>query len=142
MTKVNNNLSDILDLEPLKPLEKTEENQTFDVVETHEENVDIIDEDTAYARENIKKLIDKGLIAMDQILVIAKEAESARGYEVASTLMKNISELNKDLLELQKRKKDLAPKDYNSKQNINVDKAVVFTGSTTELIKLIKQQKE
>ena len=49
-------------------------------------------------------------------------------------------ELTKDLLEIQKRKKDLAPQEYKNSQNINVDKAV-FVGSTTELVKFLKSNK-
>jgi hypothetical protein len=45
--------------------------------------------------------------------------------------------MNKDLLEVQKRKRDLEPKQSN---DVNIDKAV-FIGSTEELIKMIKLNK-
>ena len=47
-----------------------------------------------------------------------------------------MSEVNKDLIELQKRKKDLSP--IKEQTIVNVDKAV-FVGSTRELINQIKQ---
>jgi hypothetical protein len=47
--------------------------------------------------------------------------------------------MNKDLLEIQKRKQDLQPKQV-TQQNINVDKAV-FIGSTSELIKQLRNEK-
>jgi hypothetical protein len=50
-----------------------------------------------------------------------------------------LSDLNKDLMEIQKRKKDLAPQSQRS-GDINVDKAV-FVGSTTELVKFLKNNK-
>jgi len=43
-------------------------------------------------------------------------------------------------MEIQKRKKDLAPQEYKNSGNINVDKAV-FVGSTTELVKFLKNNK-
>ncbi len=45
--------------------------------------------------------------------------------------------MNKDLMEVQKRKRDLEPKQSN---NMNIDKAV-FIGSTEDLIKMIKSNK-
>jgi hypothetical protein len=63
-----------------------------------------------------------------------------RAYEVAAGLIKNLSDLNKDLLEIQKRKKDLSPQETSNVKNINVDKAV-FVGSTAELVKLLKTNK-
>jgi len=55
-------------------------------------------------------------------------------------MLKNMSDLNKDLMEIQKRKKDLAPKSMSDK-SMNIDKAV-FVGSTTELVKFLKSNKE
>jgi hypothetical protein len=71
-------------------------------------------------------------------LHVAKESEHPRAYEVAAALIKNLSDLNKDLLEVQKRKKDLTGESQNAK-NINVDKAI-FVGSTTELVKFLKNK--
>lgn len=142
MTKLNDNLSTLLDIEPIKFQDNTnviiENGESLPVISDN-----AVDEDTEYSRKNIKELISKGNMAFDQLLHVAKESEHPRAYEVVATMIKNLSDLNKDLLELQKKKKDLSPKDYSTKsQNINVDKAVVFTGSTNELIKLIKQNKE
>jgi hypothetical protein len=55
-------------------------------------------------------------------------------------MLKNLADMNKDLMEIQKRKKDLTGV-AESKGNINVDKAV-FVGSTTELVKFLKSSKE
>jgi len=45
--------------------------------------------------------------------------------------------MNKDLMEIQKRKRDLEPK---QSKDVNIDKAV-FIGSTEDLIKMIKANK-
>jgi hypothetical protein len=47
--------------------------------------------------------------------------------------------MNKDLLQLQKTKRELAPQSEVAK-GVNIDKAV-FVGSTTELLKMIKSNK-
>ena len=71
------------------------------------------------------------------MLQVSKHSESPRAYEVAANLIKNLSDLNKDLLEVQKRKKDLV---VEKSSGVNVDKAV-FVGSTAELMKLLKTNK-
>jgi hypothetical protein len=131
MKKLNEKLSEALDIEPIEIIESTTE-----IVEVN----NAVDDDAEFARCNIRSLIEKGNVAMDQLLHVAKESEHPRAYEVAAGLIKNLSELNKDLLEIQKRRKDLSPQEAASVKNLNVDKAV-FVGSTAELVKLLKTTK-
>ena len=128
MNKLNQTLSEVLDVEPIasKPM-------------TQLIAVNNVDDDAEFARQNIRELIQKGNDAVEGILHVAKESEHPRAYEVAANLIKNLSDLNKDLMEIQKRKKDLAPQSQRS-GDINVDKAV-FVGSTTELVKFLKSNK-
>ena len=99
-----------------------------------------VEDDAEYARQNLRKLIEKGNVAADHIVEIAKQSEHPRAFEVAANMLKNLADMNKDLMEIQKRKKDLTGV-AESKGNINVDKAV-FVGSTTELVKFLKSSKE
>jgi hypothetical protein len=103
-------------------------------------NQNAIDDDADFARSNIRGLIEKGNKAMDELLLVANASEHPRAYEVAAGLIKNLADLNKDLLEIQKRRKDLSPQEAASVKNVNVDKAV-FVGSTAELVKLLKTNK-
>lgn len=136
MKKLNEKLSEVLDVEPIQ----------FEVVESKEtqpvENLPatVVDDDAAFARCNIRTLIEKGNQAMNDLLNVAKASEHPRAYEVAAGLIKNLADLNKDLLEIQKRRKDLSPQEASSVKNVNVDKAV-FVGSTAELVKLLKTNK-
>lgn len=132
MNNTNVKLSELLEINPIEdsPLEKTE------LIETEIISKPTIDDDAEYARRNIRELIEKGSLAMDNLLHVARESEQPRAYEVAANMIKNLSELNKDLLEIQKRKKDLMPKNEPDK-TVNIDKAV-FIGSTAELLKQIK----
>ena len=128
MNKLNQTLSEVLDVEPIGSTELLSATP-----------VTKVDDDADFARDNIRTLIEKGNLAVDGILHVAKESEHPRAYEVAANLIKNLSDLNKDLMEIQKRKKDLAPQSQRS-GDINVDKAV-FVGSTTELVKFLKSNK-
>jgi len=137
MKSIDKNLSDIFDIDPITPTNVIEVKETA-VVEIKDS---AIEDDVEFARQNIKKLINKGGVAFDNLLLVANESEQPRAYEVVATLIKNLSDLNKDLLELQKRKKDLQGSDDKKQSgNVNVDKAV-FVGSTTELVKFLKSNK-
>ena len=126
MSKLNTKLAEVLDVEPIQFQTLPAEVKTP------------VEDDSEFARKNIRELIEKGNTAIDNLLHVARESEHPRAYEVAAGLIKNLSDLNKDLLEVQKRKKDLTGESQNAK-NINVDKAV-FVGSTTELVKFLKNK--
>ena len=133
MKKLNKNLSEIFDVEPIQ--EQTVE--TLPVV--IEDNINQVDADAEFARNNMRELISNGNKALTDLASVANQSESPRAYEVLATMMKNLAEMNKDLLELQKRKRELAPQSESTK-GVNIDKAV-FVGSTTELLKMIKSNK-
>jgi hypothetical protein len=94
-----------------------------------------VESDFDFARKNIRDLVEKGNLAVDNILQVASATDHPRAYEVASNMIKQLGELNRDLLSLQKMRKELSPQ--TSQTTVNVDKAV-FVGSTAELIKQIK----
>ena len=133
MKKINKNLSEIFDVEPIE--EKAVE--TLPVV--IDDAVNQVDADAEFARSNMRTLITNGNDALEKLAYVADQSESPRAYEVLATMMKNLAEMNKDLLELQKRKRELAPQSESAK-GVNIDKAV-FVGSTTELLKMIKSNK-
>jgi hypothetical protein len=101
---------------------------------------DTVEDDAEFARQNLRDLIEKGNDAADHIISVAKQSDHPRAFEVVAGMLKNLADMNKDLLEVQKRKQDLQPKTTNNTQNLNIDKAV-FVGSTAELLKQLKENK-
>ena len=97
-----------------------------------------VNDDFEYARGNIIVAIEKGQEALSGVLDVATMSQHPRAYEVVATLLKTVSDANKDLLELQKRKKDLTG-ESSQPQTINNN---LFVGSTAELQQLIKKQNE
>ena len=134
MKKLNANLSEIFDVEPIKEEPKLE---TLPAVVDY---ADPVNADADFARENIRELVTQGNQAVNELMLIARDGQHPRAFEVLSGLMKNLADMNKDLLEIQKRKKDLAPK-AEAQNNLNIDKAV-FVGSTAQLVKMLKNQKQ
>ena len=137
MSKINDNLSEIFDIEPL---EEPKYLPATVIQKPVEEAGDEVDADSSIARSNIKNLIDKGTDSIDDLLRVAKESEHPRAYEVAANFIKTLADLNKDLLEIQKRKQELKPQNNQSNSPINVKNAV-FVGSTAELLKQIRENK-
>jgi hypothetical protein len=124
--KTDKSLADIFDINPIG----TQSLPAPIVVQSD------IDSDFEFARNNIRELAEKGKVAVDNILQVASATDHPRAYEVAANLLKSMSDINKDLIELQKKKRDLMPQ--KEQPQITVDKAV-FIGSTSDLIKQIKQ---
>jgi hypothetical protein len=113
--------------------------EKFKVVPTtvHEPNfieASSSDDDAQHARETLRNLIDKGNEAIDGILHIAKNSDHPRAYEVAGQLIKTVSDTAKDLLEVQKRKKDLQKEDAPKIHTQNN----LFVGSTHELLRAMR----
>ena len=89
--------------------------------------------DYQYARENLYNLIERGNDALEGILELAKEMEHPRAYEVASGLIKTVSETTMELLRMQKELKQM--KDGEApKTNVNN----LYVGSTAELQEMLK----
>lgn len=142
---IEKNLSDALGI----PHEIEEVKVKETEIVPYEAPGDLTDEDEDYVlvRKTLRNLIEKGNHAIEEIATIARQNESARGFEVVSNLIKTVGETSKDLYALQKQKKDLREPDPASDprkknaESINVEQAV-FVGSAAELLAAIKKQKE
>jgi phage tail tape-measure protein len=134
MKKMNDNLSEIFDVEPMELVEAPKK----EIVPVDETNSTVTN-DFEEARKNTKSLIQKADTALDNLLMVANQSEHPRAYEVAANLIKTLGDLNKDLLELQKRKMDLTGEKKDAGKTV-IDKAV-FVGNTSELLKMIKEKK-
>ena len=75
-------------------------------IEVIEESIDI-DTDYKYARENLYNIIERGSDALNELVEIAGQSQSPRAYEIVGQMIKTLTDANKDLLEVQKKVKDL-----------------------------------
>ena len=133
-TEMEKNMEEIFDLPETKPMvEVIDESRVTPMPKATIDQDDVMD-DYHYARESLKNIIDSAQQSIDDLSSIASTSESPRAYEVLSDLMKTIVNANKDLLDLQRKVKQL--KDDGEKPS-NVTNAL-FVGSTAEVQKLIK----
>lgn len=96
-----------------------------------------IDTDYRYARENLYDLIENGSHALHELVEIAKASEHPRAFEVVASLMKTLTDANKDLLDIQTKVKKLRQEDGTAAGPNNVTNAL-FVGSTAELQNMLK----
>ena len=94
------------------------------------------DEDYEYVRNNLQDIIAKGGSALDGILELAKDSDHPRAWEVFGQIMRQLSETNKDLIELQKDMKKIKDEEGVKKVTQNA----IFVGSTNELQKFLRGQ--
>mgnify|MGYP004250951947 FL=1 len=135
MSKIDDKLNEVLGIvEEPNELEVIQK-ETKDLVVPEDKDPDI---DFETGRKNLYNLIDKGNEAIDGILNLAKEGEHPRAYEVAGQLIKTVSEVSQNLLDLQDKLKKV--KEVPDKGPKNVTNAL-FVGSTTELQKMLKEKK-
>ena len=97
--------------------------------------------DYEYTRGNLYSLIEKGQEAVDGILELSQQTDSPRAFEVAGNLIKNVADATDKLIDLQKKMQELE-EGPQGKAAQNVTNNTMFVGSTAELAKFLKQQKQ
>ena len=99
-----------------------------------------IDNDYKYSRDTYYELVEKGKQSLELMIEVARESEHPRAFEVLSGMIKNISDVNDRLMDLNKKKKDIDKKDEVKKIANTTNN--LFVGSKTELQKLLKNESE
>lgn len=97
-----------------------------------------LDVDFNYVRDNIKGLIDNGSSAVEEILKVAKAGDSPRAYEVLGQLLKTVSEMNKDLIDLYQKTKQAKKEEIKVNHTTNNS---IYVGSTSDLQDLINKDR-
>lgn len=124
-------IDEFLDVEPVN----TPKNNKIEKVEKKEDST----LDYEYSRGNLYSLIEKGQEALNGVLELAQESDSARAYEVAGQMIKSVGDTTDKLIDLQQKMKELDEVPNNGPTNVT---NALFVGSTAELSKLIKAQKK
>lgn len=99
-----------------------------------------VSSDYDFSRATYYNLISKGSEALDDMLDIARSSEHPRAYEVVAGLMKNLGELNGELMNLQKKKKEALEHKKTTTQLEKDTQTNVFIGTTPELLRQIAGQ--
>ena len=133
MSKVDGKLNDTFEVEVVEDSLPTESNDDSD------DRKEDTQTDYIQSRDNFYELVEKGKEALDGAMDIARETDQPRAYEVVAQLLINVTETNKEIIELQKRMEDLKAHDRKL-GNTNINNAL-FVGSTADLQKMLQDNK-
>jgi hypothetical protein len=135
------NIQNEFDLPIEEPETKQDENKI--VVSKSQAGLTDLDLDYTEIRSNLKDIIKRGAEAIDGILTVASETQQPRAYEVVATLIKSVSDANKDLLTMHRQMQDLKSSTGNQSQSAtSITNNSIFVGSTSELQSIIKGRLE
>jgi len=116
---------------------------------SHDDIIKDTEEDYAFARAHMKKLIDVSDEAIATLGALCADCEQPKSYEFLSTLIKNSADINNNLMILQRdRKKLIQDKPKETQAGINVGGSIttnnnsIFVGSTIELQKFLKDKQK
>ena len=125
MAKHKDPISKALDIEPIQG----------EVVPVDEPKVNPeMENDFKYARENLYNIIERVSDALNGIVDLAQQSQHPRSFEVVADLVRTLSTANKDLLDLQKKMKDLQPEEKKNQKVTNN----LFVGTTKDLTDLLE----
>ena len=97
-----------------------------------------IENDYEFSRTVLYDLINKGTEALEDMIMVAKESEHPRAYEVLSALIKNTADVNDKLLDLNKKHKDINTKNVPAQLEGGTKNNNVFIGSTADLQRMLQ----
>lgn len=141
LEKLDRNLSSVFGA---TPMEMTVIDDAGVVPPQGDSEKEIIDSDANHVRSNMYSLLQQGQDALIYAIELAKQSDSPRAFEVVGTLMKNLSDMNLQLLDTHEKKQKLAGKKQAEEQNPQkiVNNSIVFQGSTKELYQMIQNMKK
>jgi dGTP triphosphohydrolase len=139
MKDITDNMNDILGIEG--ELIEYEEVKTPAVIESNGQEKDV-EHDYQYVRQNLHDIIDKGSMSLDALLELAKASEHPRAFEVVGQLTKTLVDANKDLIEVQRKIKELKKDTVERESAKNVTNNNLFVGSTADLLKALRNKED
>jgi len=96
---------------------------------------DNVSNDYNYSRQTYYDLIEKGKESLDLMIEVARESEHPRAFEVLSGMIKNVSDVNDRLMDLNKKNKDITAEEIKKIEQTTNN---LFVGSTAELQRMLQ----
>lgn len=141
LEKIDRSLSEVFGTPPMEITEIVDDKGVIPTPNTDEN--DKVQVDHNFARGNIYNLLQQGNDALGYAVELAKQTDSPRGFEVVATMMKNLADMNMQLMDLhEKKSKIVKPEKEKQEPSKTVNNTVVFTGTTAEINQLLNNMKK
>ena len=118
------------------PVDKPQVVTPVDTASTKEQ----LKKDYEYTRGHLYSLVEKGQEAVDGILELAQDSDQPRAFEVAGQLIKHVGDVADKLVDLQKKVNEI--ENPKKDKQVNTTNNTMFVGSTADLAKFLKQQRD
>lgn len=125
---IDDKLSQVFDVAPI------EKQEVLPAVQTAPINKDL-ESDFETTRSNLHSLLQQGQDALYHALEVAKQSEHPRAFEVVGGLVKHLSDVNAQLIDIHKRKQSV--EGPTKKEAAVTNNNAIFVGSTSELSKML-----
>lgn len=102
-------------------------------IEGQEERLPIVYDEFKNAQENLKRLVMKGEAALDDLMSIAKSAESPRGYEVVSDLLRTLNDMNAGIIDREREEE-------TERQGNITNNNTLIVGNMDDVLDLIRSK--
>lgn len=136
--KMDNELEKVFDLPSTHVEVVTKKGEVITVNDDRKVDQKLQD-DFDQSRQRLNSLLFQGEDALQHALEIAKTSENPRAFEVVSNMIKQLADINNQLLQLHKQRSDLENKNGGGKQEggpqtVNNN---LFVGTTADLNKMM-----
>ena len=126
-------MDESLQLQESNDLVKKEENAEESQFKRH------IKQDFEYARNNIKSIIDTGMVAISNLSDLAEQTQNARIYECLANVLQINSLNNSMLLDIDAKFKDLIDGKVE-KEGDTITNNTLFIATTTDIQRMIEEK--
>jgi gas vesicle protein len=132
--------SSATDVEVISPSDRVVVNATSpSVITTHRTAEEDRQEDYEFVREKLRDTIESAADGFEEVMILAKEGESPRAFEVAANFAKSIADISKNLMDLHKAtEKQSQPIPGMPMGHVTQVNNTIFSGTTAELLDHLK----
>lgn len=143
---MTNTITDLLNISPViieqdEPKAMIEYTPPADIVPDEAETE--FEADFDLVRANLKNLVERGDDALETLLNLADSSMQPRAYEIAALTLKTLVDTNMNILDIHEKRKKMKVKSDESKPNSgivnNIENAVLFSGSTSDILKRLNK---
>lgn len=137
---MNDNLNKIFNIDTVDDVDPNGKIVKIDPIDISTDQK--IESDYDKTRENLHEILTQGQDALKHALEVAKVSEHPRAFEVVGGLMKHLSDINHQLLDLHSKMQKIEDKDKKESATTNITNNTMFVGNTAELSKMIEQMRK
>ena len=100
------------------------------------------EKDYQYARAQLYDIVEKMQESLNDAMDVAAESQHPRAFEVVFNGAKNAADVVEKIGDLHKKMKDLEIEEVKVQQNNSTTNNVFMTGSTSDLLKMLKESQD